>query len=307
MNISHENLAKSRVVITAADSKYFGSLINLIGSINKTSGLDQSILVFDLGLTFFEKGILKNIQGVSLGELTAVFPHIHDLENFSWKIAAIKQALDTVRNGSVLWLDAGIELTKSVNLLFDVIEQDGYLFNVSPLDHANCKVTTLTKEETFDLMGERKEAFENVPMVNAGIQGYLKGHRSNELLINAFAAASDPKIICGPRNSHRHDQSVFSILRHRYQFRPQFWLIHEPESHIAEPFLIYAKSENFVTREAQISLARFAAPLALSTRLNCQFRSQKFIRYRSYTFTNKALTYLKSKFHNKLIKFKKIF
>jgi hypothetical protein len=206
-----------------------------------------------------------------------------------------------------LWVDAGIELMQSVKFLFHVIERDGYLFNVSPLDHPNCKVATLTKEATFTLMDEKKETFQNVLMINAGIQGYLKGHTSNELLRDAFSAASDPNIICGPRDTHRHDQSIFSILRWRYQFRPQFWLIHEPEAGFSEPFLIYSYSEGFISSDDQIRFTKSVTPFAISTRLSHQFASKKFIKYDSHFLLYKTLTYSKSKFHNILIRFRKIF
>lgn len=270
-----------RVVVTGADSKYFGSLINLIGSIHRKSNPLPLIIIFDLGLSFFEKFFLKNNKNIVIKKVPKLFDHSSDIKNFAWKIIAIHETLKTMTNGSsLLWLDSGIELCDSVHTLFDAIECDGYLFNISPLNHPNCRVANLTHESAFNLMGEIKSDYENVPMINAGIQGYLKGHLSNAIVSDALFFASDPNIICGSITVHRHDQSIFSILRNRFNLPANFWLIYEPSSDYTQPFLTYAMSSGFIERESQIQLSKVINPIAFSTRLNHQFVFYRHLKYR---------------------------
>jgi hypothetical protein len=296
-----------RVVITGADTKYFGSLINLIGSIHRGSNPLPLIWIFDLGLSFFERNFLKNIKNVEIKKVPQLFDHTIDLKNFSWKIIAIHETIERMTEDSaVLWLDAGIELCNSVHTLFDTIERDGYLFNISPLNHPNCRVANLTHESAFNLMGVAKSQYENVPMINAGIQGYLKGHLSNKIVSDALFFASDPNVICGSIADHRHDQSIFSILRERYNLPAKFWLIYEPHSGFREPFLTHAMSSGFIERESQVQLTKVVKPIAFSTRLNNSFFLYRHLRYKFFAIMYRNVCALKAYFYIQKIKIKRI-
>lgn len=278
-----------RIIVTAANHKYFGSLINLIGSIGRSNSVVDQIIVFDLGLTKFEKLVLNNIRRVSIRIVEERQAHFKDVECFAWKVAAIHKTLMDINGGSLLWLDSGIEVVRSVNALFETIEKDGYVYNVSPLDDPNCKVVTLTQEQTFEIMGEHCETYRDTLMVNAGIQGYLKGHSASKVIEEAYIYACDPRVICGPRDRHRHDQSILSILRMRHKLQAQYWLIHEPFSKFEFPFLIPAAFQGMIKRTEQIELSSEAEPIVFSTRTNRPFCNASFVEFRSYDWIYKFL------------------
>jgi hypothetical protein len=122
---------------TAADSKHYPILLNLIGSLHKHNYQDiEDILVYDLGLDKNQKEELSNIKKVSVCDVDKVNPSIlTNIETgvnrsvkglFSWKPVIIKDALD--KYPYILYLDAGTTILKPLNNLFKHISQNGYLF-----------------------------------------------------------------------------------------------------------------------------------------------------------------------------------
>lgn len=237
-------MAATRVIVTAADSRYFGSLTNLVGSIFGNYPEFDGILIYDLGLSWLERLILARMRKIQIKQVFPFCPHYLDIGSFAWKTAAICDALE--QGTAVLWLDAGIEVQGPLDDLFETIERDGYLFTVTPLDHPNCRIGHLSHQRSLELLGADSAFLRNSLMVNAGVMGYLSGHRASEIAFEAMQFAANPEIIVGPRYSHRHDQTIYSVLRVKSNLRAQYNIFNLDNVHAQYPFLIRAKGEEIV-------------------------------------------------------------
>lgn len=233
-----------RIVVTGANSRYFGSVITLLGSIFINYPQIDRVLIYDLGLLSLERSILARVKKVQIRKVPPFCAHYMDVGSFAWKTAAICDALE--HGNAVLWLDAGIEIQDSLDDLFETVEQDGYLFTVTPLDHPNCRIGHLSHDRSLELLGADTGFFRDSLMVNAGVMGYLRGHPASELAYEAMRFAADPEIIVGPRYSHRHDQTIYSVLRVKRGLRAQFNIFNLENVDSRFPFLIKAKGQDIV-------------------------------------------------------------
>lgn len=230
-----------RIIVTGADSRYFGSLTSLLGSILEKFASIELILVYDLGLSSIERRILSRVRKVLIREVPPFCPHYRDLHGFAWKTAAVCDALEY--GEAILWLDAGIEIQRALDDLFETIEHDGYLFTVTPLDQENCKIGTLSHQRSLELLGADTEFFRNSLMVNAGVMGYLRNHLASALAYEAMHYAANPEIILGPRYSHRHDQTIYSILRVKNRLPAQYHMFHLENVERKYRFLVRASQQ----------------------------------------------------------------
>ena len=105
---SGTNLAM--VIVTAADSRYFIGLANLVGSVHYWSSATE-IVIYDLGLDhrqLDEVGRWRNVRQVG-GFLDREIPdHCRKLRLYAWKPLVIEDAIR--QHESVLWVDAGSDL-----------------------------------------------------------------------------------------------------------------------------------------------------------------------------------------------------
>jgi hypothetical protein len=237
-------MIEGRIIVTGANSRYFGSLITLLGSIFVNHAEIDRIVIYDLGLSSLERMILRRVQKAQIREVPAFCPHYLDVENFAWKTAAICDALE--HGKAVLWLDAGAEIQCSLDDLFRTIEKDGYLFTVTPLDHPNCRIGHLSHPRALELLDADSDFFRNSLMVNAGVMGFLRGHPVSKLAYKAMEFAANPEIIVGPRYSHRHDQTIYSVLRVKAALPAQYNIFHLHNVDPRYPFLVKARGQDVV-------------------------------------------------------------
>jgi hypothetical protein len=240
-------MMEDRVIVTAANSAYFGSLVHMLGSLFSKSPVFGAVLVYDLGLTSVERFVLANVSRVAVRRVPRFCAHYMDVENFAWKTAAICDALKLGK--TVLWLDAGTEIQSSLDDLFSTIEQDGYLFTVTPLDHPNCRIGHLSHRRSLELLGADSEHIRNALMVNAGVMGYLGGHPATQIAVSAMEYAANPEIIIGPRHTHRHDQTIYSVLRVKNGLRAQYNIFQLESVNSEFPFLVRAWQQEIVPAE----------------------------------------------------------
>jgi tetratricopeptide (TPR) repeat protein len=74
------------VIVTAANSLYFGCAGNMIGSAQRTAP-SIPIVLYDIGLTDMERAVAATWQGVTLRRLdfAALPPHVSNIRNKAWK------------------------------------------------------------------------------------------------------------------------------------------------------------------------------------------------------------------------------
>jgi len=272
-----DNVKLNRVIVTGANSLYFGSLINLLGSVFLRFPDIDAILVYDLGMSLLERTILRGIKKVVLKQVPEFCPHYLEIQHFAWKTAAICDALEDGQ--AVLWLDAGVELQTSIEDLFLTIETEGYLFCVTPIDSLNAKIGGLSQIKSLELLDANSKFMRNSLMVNAGVMGYLQGHTASNIAYIAKRYAANPEIIKGPRTTHRHDQTIYSVLRVKNGYGAQFHMLHV-ERIQTYPFLMRASKPGVISFDEISSWERSVLHIYLSiTRDREPFSHVSFLRW----------------------------
>jgi len=152
-------------------------------------------------------------------------PHFRNLRNFAWKPVILKDAL--YKDGYwILYQDAGQEFRKTIREVEKLIERDGYMFVAQDGWETQLKccgrIGELTVPALYEILGVRKEDYENKNMCAGGIQGYrIDSPAVEKVLEFAVDCAMNPECIepMGAHPSvHRYDQSVFSILVNKNGF-----------------------------------------------------------------------------------------
>ncbi len=112
---------KTRCIITSASSKFFPSLINLLGSIHKNYPNHPDVYVYDIGLFYTFRKELEGIPWVHVLKI----PHFvaHWRSCYTWKTYIFNTPLADLN----LYLDAGNQVLKPLDDIFNKIDKNGYL------------------------------------------------------------------------------------------------------------------------------------------------------------------------------------
>lgn len=200
------------IIITAADDKYFDSLLTLISSIHQLS-IDNisKIIVYDIGLSNNNILKLKKLVKVKIKyipeEIIKNYPFISDNKNYFFKLWICKESKKYGNN--ILWLDAGVMCLKDITHMFEMIEIDE-IFAVSDV-HLN---KNFTHKKCINIMNATNSEIED-KQLSSGIIGYKSNGKYNQLFEDAYYYGTLGCSI-GDEENHRHDQSVLSILVSRY-------------------------------------------------------------------------------------------
>ncbi|MDR3645984.1 MAG: hypothetical protein P4L22_00400 [Candidatus Babeliales bacterium] len=228
MHASYCNESIDLYFCTAANSKYFNNLLNLIGSIHKTNFDNlREIAVFNIGLSTEELEKLNTIQKVKTYEVELTHPDL--LKPFkttlcgkevpgwyAWKPVILKQSLEMFPY--VLYIDAGLGVLRPLDNLFKYIQQNKYfLGRLRP--HSVWRQTNQYLYEKFEL---RKPENEWV-IFQDPIVGFIIGasRQAKDILINPFYEFTkditnfqDDGTCPGGFGDYRHDQSLLSVYGH---------------------------------------------------------------------------------------------
>lgn len=213
------------IVVTAADTTYFGRLINMLKSMRKNSP-DTEVWVYDIGLKHEEIKFLQLgnwCDQISRPEKVneKMFDYVIAHEAvpsrkvvglYTWKPAVIKDAAMKARYGaSLLWLDAGMTILKPLNPIFEHIDRKGVFFIGIGTIGWMC---THRVKDAFKIP---KRVLESQG-INAAIMGVKVGEESLETFIFPMAEYAknydlfvDDGTAEGGENAGRHDQTIFSI------------------------------------------------------------------------------------------------
>lgn len=201
------------VIITATNSPYFDSLLTLISSIHEHSfNIVDEIVVFNLGLTQTELSRLDGIEKVRVVNFSAEemnsHPHFMTPKWHVYKLTCLKNGFNLGEN--VLWLDSGVCAISSVDVIFKKIEQDEIFFVIDvhlteTYTHSDCqKIMSATEDELQS------------NIISSGIFGFKSEGRYKNIVNEAYTYSLIPGCCDGDQENHRHDQSILSILKSRY-------------------------------------------------------------------------------------------
>jgi len=271
--------------VTAANAGYFVPLLNLIGSLHRVDFENIGcIAVFDLGLTPEQKDTLQRIEKVKLYEVEQVNPDILKPFNtrawgkpvpgwYAWKPVIIKQALDIFP--SLLYIDAGTTIYRSLEPLFSHIKYIGYFFHSGSPWHMGRMITDYVSKK-FQLDSELMAWLfdEDTYGLEGGLMGITREVYEDfvkpmyELARDDLQAFADD----GSRGfgNARHDLTLFSLfaLRNNMTIYQHF---KNPKEDIMickvtgnEPFHIACNAQDR-TEKTHIYASRFDVDLARFT------------------------------------------
>lgn len=202
----------NNIVITAANAKYYNSVLTLIASIHKHSfDLIDQIFVFDLGLDTSERKRIEKASKVSVVDYPS---HVNtNPKDYAFKCYSIYWGQDFGKN--VFWLDAGAMALKSIENIFNIINEEG-IFLVGDV-HKNCN---FTHDKCRDIMQATKEEMRDTQL-SAGILGYKSNGPFQQLINDAYKFSQIKECISGQAQNHRQDQSIYSILASRFKCKKQ--------------------------------------------------------------------------------------
>lgn len=143
------------VLASAADARYGAWLLNLLGSVHRRSDIFDRIVVYDLGLTPFQRRLLDGVRGVDVRTVPPFAPHWR--QGRTWK-TWIWTHLD---EDTVVWLDAGITVLRPLTDFLAGSEERGY-FVVSQGHLAGDSIPS----DYYDLYGLKPELGEQVSIAS---------------------------------------------------------------------------------------------------------------------------------------------
>ncbi len=203
-------------IVTASDSKFYDSLLQLIDSI-RTHEPEAKIVVYDIGLTNSQIQKLKNyklseFKKFDFNKYPKFFSERDEfgkLGAYAWKSAIINEVLENETKDIVIWFDAGNILTGKLSKL-----KKALLFNnfYSPLSSGKlkdwCHFKTLNFLNANNILKK--------PNLTGGLVGFNSSSKEAREFAKKWFDYSLIEECIAPegsnRNNHRQDQSVLSIL-----------------------------------------------------------------------------------------------
>lgn len=220
-------------IATGADHQYFEPLYYSVRNYFQNYSFDKSniqFMIWDLGLSDDEltklQSLSPNILILKLGfyekePFEGAFNPQNDC--FAWKPFCVKQSM-TISGNSVLWLDAGVLLNRNpidfINL--SLVNSIGAIRNYA---HKNVEWISEKCKEVMKVSPEELDA----PQIQANMLFFSKNQIGMGIVEEWCAYSSKPGAILGDVKSHRHDQTILSILISRHNIKIVDPLIFETE------------------------------------------------------------------------------
>lgn len=211
-------LNNERILLTAADQKFFKPLFNLIQSYYRSKNHKScNFLLYDLGLDETSLKVLDNyIQEKNLPLIIErlnfnSYPlHIRpEAGSYAWKPIIIQKVLNETK-ANVLWMDSANLIRTELEGIWEEITLKGLYLPLS----GTGTIAEWTHPGTFQFFDQ----FTSYNSRNrcGGLNGFNFNNSSSCHLVNEwvkYAMIKDCILPSGAnRSNHRHDQSILSIL-----------------------------------------------------------------------------------------------
>lgn len=208
------------VLVTAANSGYFGGLTNFAASARYWAPMHK-LVVYNLGLTNEQMDQVEKWSNVIALEWRDGIPkkypdHVRAPKQYAWKPVIQNETLYKYK--SVFVLDAGSTLTGPIKPVIEILQRDGIL-----LVKGQDGDMRLSHEGTYKWHGLDKATLKTGPHYSGNTQGYLLGSRYMHNVHGCnVKCAMDPNCISPPGHSlgnHRYDQTSLSICAYKLKDR----------------------------------------------------------------------------------------
>lgn len=203
----------SRVVVTTFNEPYFEQGLTLIASLHRTAKRHIPILVYDLGLSEWQRGHIATLRDVFVvdypRDMAPDYPEFFDPKSYVYKILAVNHAATVVEpKGRVLFIDAGVAVVDGVEKIFDLIARDDVFF----VDHDDKPVLplrnmTFAPDPCIEGMGATHDELVGLHLCSC-LMGFRVGGRFRKLFSDALTYAADPKIALGDKHPPPEEQTV---------------------------------------------------------------------------------------------------
>lgn len=149
-------------LVSAADARYGKWLINLVGSVQRKSDLFDALIVYDLGLTSYQRALLDGMRGVEVREVPPFVPH--------WQAGRTWKTWIWTHTDAdlIVWLDAGVTVLRPLTDFLDGVAARGY-FVVS----TGVAVDLSTPSAYYDLYGLDRAVADEMS-ITAGILAFAR-------------------------------------------------------------------------------------------------------------------------------------
>ena len=212
------------VLVTSADSAFFSPLLTQISSLQSYEGSKYPALIYDLGLSEDEIGLLnslENVYVVGFPKYLREFPDWYfDPKKYAYKTLAIAHTLKVLKKDTkLLWLDAGICINKSIEKIIAVIDKEGYFF-VNHDDRPNWPFYNITCTTRKSLRGLKATAEEALgPHIRASAVGVKNNQEYIQVFEESFDYSFNKDIIVGAS----HPSEPIKKIPQSRSIRQTFW------------------------------------------------------------------------------------
>jgi hypothetical protein len=152
----------SRCIITSVSNKFFPSLLNLLGSLEKNYPGHPRVYVYDLGLSVIFRKELENIKWITV----IAMPHFISFWRscYTWKAYIFIKPLADIN----IYMDAGCEILRPLDEMFTKTIEQNYL-----AVEQTAKLDLITPTDYKDIF-RIDPVFYNQNCITAGIFGFKK-------------------------------------------------------------------------------------------------------------------------------------
>lgn len=218
-------------LLTVTNDVFAPCAFNLMESYIKNGANEQiHVCYFDLSdgyISFFKE---RYGDQINLFEVERVCSHSHAPRFYFPKGFALKYAANNL--GTFLMCDASHSFVKHSYELETLIEERGRFFIEYPTDLFKNK--HWATNESLKIMGLNSYNAKESQSYWSGLHGYVNDAENKKMLLEQYEWMLNPKV-AGPSNlirfpegnnsdciGHRNDQTVLSLMIHKYGFRQPF-------------------------------------------------------------------------------------
>lgn len=224
----------THTLVTGASQNHFKSVCQLLTSTYSRPMFDI-IIVYDLGLTEESyQYIAKHFKVILRKFDYSRYPSFFDINvncgEYAWKPALLWEAAQEVKEGLLLWCDAGNVLTEESYHVFPVIKRQGIY---SPISLGSVDEWTHPRMQSFFNIGCHDPVL-CYPPRNGAILGFDLDQPAVIEFMKEFNRLAHIKECIAPEGSsranHRQDQALFTILYYQYS-QYNLWEIEQYGTH----------------------------------------------------------------------------
>jgi lipopolysaccharide biosynthesis glycosyltransferase len=209
-------VTSKKLIITGADSNYYLSLLSLIRSLSLSGNLEYPLIIFDLGLKSWQIALLKEIipphYAYSKLPKDRIFDGWDDpstKDNYAWKARIIQEVV--TKNTHYIWIDSGVVVCTSLQLVFDHIDESGS-FLIRNFEHKNLDWTS---NACISEMNVTESELASHQLMGTFFGFALDNSKSLEAHNEWVHWCRNEKAVKGTHDTHRHDQTILSVIAAR--------------------------------------------------------------------------------------------